>query len=285
MMVMSLANRNTPLLKSILLVFGALPSFGCEALLGAEFDDYQAAPDADAASVDGSSTADTPVDSSVDTSAGGDWKDEHAEDGEPADTTVPPEDGGVTGCVPGEEHHIAPCSNCGRYVQICNDRRTWDPAFCRETPGACPPGTTEQRSCEGDGTQKATCTSSCMWILDACIHSVCMANQVEKQPCGRCGGQSRTCELADGGWKWTAFSACMDEKPCAPSQIDLETCGRCGARSRVCDNQCSWGNWGSCQNEGECSPGEVQERGCLLTRQTRTCSDRCVWGEWVGLCL
>jgi hypothetical protein len=288
MMVVSLANRNTPLRASILLLLG-LSSLGCGALLGAEFGDFQGPPDAGTA-MDVSPTADT-----SDNKAWQDvhwqevhWQDVHWQDGVNADATVPPEDvddGGVAGCAPGEEHDIAACSNCGRYVQICNDRRTWEPPFCRQPPGACAPGTTEQRSCEGDGTQTATCTSMCMWMLDACIHSVCMPNQVEKQPCGRCGAQSRTCELADGGWKWTAFSDCMDEKPCAPSQIDLQTCGRCGARSRVCDNQCSWGTWGSCQNEGECSPGDLEERVCLLTRQTRTCSDRCVWGEWLGLCL
>jgi hypothetical protein len=276
-MVVPLANRIAPPAPSLwrLLLVGSLCSLGCS---GAEFSNLQAPRDADATPMDGSSTADESGDV--------DWEDGR-EDGAAAEATGPSPDAGITGCTPGEVRDIVGCTNCGRYVQICNERRTWDPPFCRQAPDACAPGTMEQRSCEGDGTQKATCTSSCTWMLDTCLHSVCMPNQVEKQPCGHCGAQSRSCELADGGWKWTPFSTCSDEKACAPSQIDRESCGRCGTRSRVCDNQCAWSGWSSCQDEGECSPGDVQERGCVigLLKQTRTCSDRCVWGDWMGLCL
>src|SRR5687767_13662676 len=123
-MVVSFANRNTPLRASILLLFGLSP-LACG---GSEFGDFQGWPDADAASSEASAPADTSVD--------GDWSDMQSQDGETFDTavspdaTVPPDDvddGGVAGCEPGEEHDIAACSNCGRYVQVCNNRRTWDP--------------------------------------------------------------------------------------------------------------------------------------------------------------
>ena len=274
-MVVPFADRNALFQQRMLAFCLSLCALSC----GAEFSPLQGPRDADAGPMDGSSTVDASDDSADDSAE---------EYGEPADTAADASpDAGVTGCTPGEVHDIASCANCGRYLQICNERRTWEPPFCQQMPDACAPGTTEQRACEGDGTQKATCTSSCTWMLDTCVHSVCMPNQVEKQPCGRCGVQSRSCELADGGWRWTPFSTCADEKPCAPNQTDRESCGRCGTRSRVCDSQCTWSNWDSCQNEGECSPGDMQERGCLigLLKQLRTCSDRCVWGDWMGLCL
>jgi hypothetical protein len=127
----------------------------------------------------------------------------------------------------------------------------------------------------------------CTWVLDTCAHSMCMPSQSEKQTCGKCGTQSRTCQAADGGAKWTPFSMCMDQKDCAPNDVERETCGKCGTHARVCNVQCAWGSWEICQNEGECVPGDTQERGCLinLLKQMRTCSALCVWGDWIGLCL
>ena len=262
----------------VFLLFYGLVAMGCEDLIGAEFGDYITRVDGDAPPFDGSS----PVDA-----AARDAHDEDKEGDEPADVSVPPDEGGGQRCAPGEVHDIAGCSSCGRYLQTCNAEGLWDPPFCQQEPGACAPGTTEQRSCEIDGTLTATCLASCTWSLGTCLHSMCTPNQVEKQPCGLCGQQSRTCEAGDGGWKWTPFSACFDQKQCAPSQVDREGCGKCGTHSRVCDMSCFWSNWNGCQGEGPCSPGETEERGCLvgLLKQTRTCSERCVWGEWLGLCL
>jgi hypothetical protein len=259
----------------VLLLCCGLGLLGCEALLGAEFDELQEPRDADAAwASDGSSHAEAS-------------DDRGAPDREDDEGSPPPADPPVGSCTPGEVKVIAGCANCGRYLQICSEQKTWEPPYCEKAPGACAPGSTEMRPCEEDGTQKALCTPSCTWMLDECTHTVCMPNEIEKQPCGSCGTQSRTCVLADGGWRWAPFSSCMDEKSCAPSQVDRESCGRCGTRTRACDNQCSWGSWGGCQNEGECSPGDAEERVCIvgLLKQTRTCGDRCAWGEWLGLCL
>jgi len=276
-MVLSFASRVRHLPPSILLLSCSVFGAGCEALIGAEFDGYEPQHDAGISPVDGSSTADT--------SSDGD-----AQLGAIPDTRVPPREGGGTLCTPGEVNEIAGCSNCGRYVQICNERRSWDPPFCQPPtpPAECAPDTTERRPCETDGTQIATCTSNCIWEVGACDHSMmCVANQSEKQPCGKCGTQSRSCQATDGGGKWTPFSMCMDQKDCAPSEVERESCGKCGTHARLCNALCTWGSWEICQNEGECVPGDTQERACLigLLRQTRTCSDRCVWGEWIGLCL
>ncbi|HMI89114.1 MAG TPA: hypothetical protein VK550_33780 [Polyangiaceae bacterium] len=260
-------------------------SMGCADLIGAEFKDFTSERDAattppeDGRSEDERSTDAAPI---------GDAAGErNAEDGETVDQSAPPHEGGGTTCTPGEVHDIAGCSNCGRYLQVCNAQGTWDPPFCEQAPGACAPGVTEQRACEDDGSQTATCTPSCAWTFGECLHSTCMQNQVEMQACGSCGTQSRSCQSGDAGWKWTPYSPCMDEKQCARGQVEREGCGKCGTHSRVCEAQCTWANWGNCQDEGPCTPGETEERGCLigLLKQIRVCSDTCGWGDWIGLCL
>jgi hypothetical protein len=255
---------------------------GCEQLIGADFGDFEVVRDAGSALRDAEVRSDAP-DGARDAMR----TDSGNGSGIDADGSTPMPEGGGSRCVPGDINDIANCINCGRYVQICNTEGAWDPPFCQQPPGACPPGSTEHRLCEGDGTQTATCTTACTWVLDTCVHSTCTPNQIDQQACGACGTQTRTCQAADGGWHWTPFSACTDEKACAPNQIDREACGRCGTHSRVCSTQCAWGSWEICQNEGECAPGDTQERGCVigLLKQTRTCSDRCVWGDWIGLCL
>jgi hypothetical protein len=79
----------------------------------------------------------------------------------------------------------------------------------------------------------------------------------------------------------------LDQKDCAPAAAERESCGKCGTHARTCSMSCTWGSWEICQNEGECTPGDMQERGCLigLLKQTRICSELCAWGEWIGLCL
>ncbi|HMJ57344.1 MAG TPA: hypothetical protein VK540_34980 [Polyangiaceae bacterium] len=277
-----------PLLLSVLLLSCGVFSFACEALLGAEFKEFEVKPDGavpDGASPDGVS----PDAGSLDGGSLAEASDDNdAQGGAMDDQGAPPGEDAGSSCTPGDIHDIAACINCGRYVQICTGQGTWDLPFCRYAQDACPPGTTEQRSCEGDGTLTAKCSETCTWTLDKCDHSDCVPDQVEKKPCHFCGTQSRSCQATDGGsWMWSPFSACMDDKDCAPNQIDRGTCGKCGTHSRVCEMQCTWGSWGTCQDEGPCAPGDTQRRGCLigLLTQTRTCSDLCAWGEWIGLCL
>jgi hypothetical protein len=277
--------RKLPAQSICALVFGLL-SGACEQLIGAEFGHFETLREAGSAIPrDGTSSSDAwdgrPPGILDGAGTGGDAP------GSVDDGGSPPTDGSGTRCTPGEVHNISNCTNCGLYLQICNAEGIWNPPFCQEPPGACPPGSTEQRSCEGAGTQTATCTPSCTWTVDACVHSTCVREQIEKQPCGACGNQIRTCQAADGGWHWTPFSPCMDEKECVANQVDREVCGRCGTHARKCDMQCVWGSWEICQNEGDCVPGDTQERGCLigLLKQTRTCNEMCVWGDWIGLCL
>jgi hypothetical protein len=273
-MVVSFANRVSALRRCVLLLSCGPLCSGCADLIGAEFKDFTSQRDAGALPSDVSSIAEA--------------SDHHdgKSDAIAADTSSPDE-GGRSRCTPGQVNDIAGCSNCGHYLQICNAEEVWDPPYCQEPPGACASGTTEQRACEDDGTLTATCASNCVWQIGACLHSTCSPAQSEKQPCGLCGTQSRACQAADGGWKWSPFSACMGEKDCAPLEIERETCGKCGTHARACSIQCTWGTWEICQGEGACVPGDTQERGCLigLLKQTRTCDEGCSWGEWIGLCL
>src|SRR6185503_12482892 len=117
-MVVSFAQSMRSLPELVFLLSCGFVSFGCEALMGAEFGDFERQHDAGTNAADGSAAAET--------SSDGD-----AQGGELPDTKVPPFEGGGTLCTPGDVHDIAGCPNCGRYVQICNERGSWDPAFCQ----------------------------------------------------------------------------------------------------------------------------------------------------------
>lgn len=303
-------------------------TLGCEAVLGADFGDYEREivdangagsrggdaspphgngtggtlgrggtfdaavpiPDRDTASeADSAAESQTGV-PSVDASASDVARGDGivADQARPIDASGQPRDGG---CTPGEVNKIGVCGNCGVYLQACNPEGTWDPFVCKEESDAavCREGWTEHRSCEGNGTLTATCTSACTWMLGDCMPpSNCMRDQMEEKPCGACGTQSRSCQAVDGGaWRWSPFSACMDTKACAAGTTEYGPCGNCGTRSRTCSNACTWNPWEACDGEGACMPRSAETRGCLigLLQQTRTCSDSCEWGPWIGLCL
>jgi hypothetical protein len=212
------------------------------------------------------------------------------EDGASMDVTPPPpRDGGTTGggCTPGEVHAISNCGNCGLYLQTCNAAGAWDPPLCQQDSAACAPGTTEQRPCETNGSQLATCTTSCVWSLGACLHAVCTAGQTETQDCQLCGKQTRTCVASDAGTAWTPFSACSEQGICAAGTTDVTTCGKCGTYSRTCNASCTWNAWGACQGEGECAPGAVDTIDCQILlpilvwgKKSRTCDNGCNWGDY-----
>jgi hypothetical protein len=265
----------------------AVLTLGCEAVLGADFGDFgprlgDADGDASSTLPDGGLSVDG-WPPSRDSSA----NDVRAPDGHMiTDDSAPlPTDGGPIGtCTPGELKAIGPCGNCGQYLQKCNDRGTWNAPFCQQEPDTCSPGWREQRQCEGNGTLTATCTDRCIWMLGSCMQSNCMPSQVEEQKCGFCGTQARTCQpVGDaGGWQWTPFSECMNQKACAPNTIERDTCGNCGTRSRRCEVSCMWSGWGVCEAEGECAAGTQETVLCalILGRMTRTCDDSCKWGAF-----
>jgi len=260
---------------------------GCEAVLGAEFDDFGPFPP-DASSEWPPLDANAPDPNAHDGGADdvGPVDEGHSSDEiEPP----PPDTGPPGGCVPGEVKAIGACGNCGQYWQICNEGNTWNPHFCQQESQACSPGWREQRACNGNGTLTATCTEKCIWSLGDCVSSNCLPDETDEQECGFCGMQKRTCQpVGDaGGREWTPFSVCMNTKACAPDTVEGDICGNCGKRSRRCEGSCTWAAWTTCQEEGVCEPGTREMQACvlgLLGRQTRTCSDSCQWGMF-GPCM
>jgi hypothetical protein len=62
-----------------------------------------------------------------------------------------------------------------------------------------------------------------------------------------------------------------------------------GTKTRSCSDSCSWQLWGNCTGEGECYPGETQERDCTINgysgKDERTCMSNFKWGLWTGCTL
>lgn len=77
---------------------------------------------------------------------------------------------------------------------------------------------------------------------------------------------------------------------CAPGEVERRGCGNCGREERRCGNDCRWNAWGSCEGEGECTPGDSAGcstgfdcscgEPCCSARGCRECNDSCTW-EWV----
>ncbi len=63
---------------------------------------------------------------------------------------------------------------------------------------------------------------------------------------------------------------------------DTQECGWCGLQIRICDD-CNWGAWQPCGDEGECEPDSVDRRACDEGYQQSVCLNDCSWGEW-GSC-
>ncbi|MCK6574002.1 hypothetical protein L6V77_23225 [Myxococcota bacterium] len=124
------------------------------------------------------------------------------------------------------------------------------PVWGEETP--CPPG----QSCAGEG-----------------VCGTCDPGAVERQGCGNCGTQERTCG-ADR--QWTPWGACSGEGECVAGAE--EACGRCGVRR--CGMDC---RFSACEGEGVCAPGETRACGNC---GRETCQAQCQWGgcDGQGVC-
>ena len=82
---------------------------------------------------------------------------------------------------------------------------------------------------------------------------------------------------------------CLDQEDviCVPGETETksESCGNCGmkSQSRTCTDLCEWGawtDWGPCEGQGPCVPGEVTQGGCSQCAQS-TCNDSCEWDPCV----
>jgi hypothetical protein len=71
---------------------------------------------------------------------------------------------------------------------------------------------------------------------------------------------------------------------CEPQEEDAQSCGTCRVEIRVCDDQCQWGNWGSCLSQGQCTPPDTDSEACgRCGTRSRSCTVDCLWDDW-GAC-
>lgn len=181
-------------------------------------------------------------------------------------------------CTPGQEL-TEPCGNCGSREQTCNEQCLW-PGFGDCTgEGECGEGDGDQQPCGNCGTQTRVCGRGCFWgDWSECGDGACTPGEVEPQPCGNCGTRSRAC---GDDCNWGDWGDCEDEG-CPPGTLQRRDCDRCGQQTRACGNNCEWGSWSMCQNQGACDPEEddpyPEECGNCGTR-TVSCSASCQWTQ------
>ena len=182
------------------------------------------------------------------------------------------------------------CGMCGTQGRECTDGLWGDWGSCL-SEGVCAPGLSE--ACGRGGTR--ICMGDCEW-------GPCLSQQCEgptSRACGNCGTQTRRC---DNG-VWSEWSTCSGPGVCAPnstrscgaggtqvcggscqwglctSQLCVgapaEACGNCGTRTRSCDDSTGeWSGFGSCEDEGACTPDSTRECG---SGGTQSCRGDCVW--------
>ena len=152
--------------------------------------------------------------------------------------------------------------------------------------GECEPGIEETESCGGcgAGSRKRRCSAACEWG----DWGECDATQPSCRPGDEqdttCGRCGQMTRTCDENCAWGAFGDCQNEGECDPRDEQRRGCGRCGEQSRVCSSDCGWGSWSACYGEGSCSPGQRETIKCGLGgEQSRTCGADCRWGGW-GFC-
>ena len=190
------------------------------------------------------------------------------------------------------------CGDCGTQTRICESASgEWSDWGACEDEGECRPDSS--RPCGRNGTQ--TCGGDCRWD-DGCPAQTCEGPA--RRACGRCGTQTRTCDTSTG--EYSEWSACGDQGECMPDEISecgsagartcggdcrwdsvctgqvcegssMRACGDCGTQARACDaNTAEWSEWGTCSDQGECSPGEIRSCG---SNGMQSCSGTCRWAE------
>jgi hypothetical protein len=178
------------------------------------------------------------------------------------------------------------CGTCGVKERNCMSMMWSEWGSCMEYPSTCLPGDEEESRCEQCGFKRRACVSSCEWgEWSVCLaKGACEAGETQTEECpGGCGQRSRTCT---DQCEWGEWSICMGGGgECGVGDIKSESCGACGQRTKTCVDGCIWGEWGICDNEGVCTPDDIQTQSCGGTGcnfKQRTCTDQCTWGEWSG---
>ena len=112
-----------------------------------------------------------------------------------------------------------------------------------------------------------------------CNDSNAAVNPAAKEVCG--DGLDNDC---DGEFKNICFNGwntgengdpCGKDAECQSGNKKQQSCGNGGTQTKVCTEECKWGQWGTCQNSGDCSPGQQQTCGNC---GTMTCGGNYKWG-------
>ncbi|MFH2010373.1 MAG: hypothetical protein ABI333_27490 [bacterium] len=80
-----------------------------------------------------------------------------------------------------------------------------------------------------------------------------------------------------------AWGACENEGECSAGEVaSTGPCGNCGELQRTCHADCTWSGL-ECAGEGDCAPGETQQGNVCGTCsvEERSCQPDCSWGAWV----
>ena len=66
---------------------------------------------------------------------------------------------------------------------------------------------------------------------------------------------------------------------CVPEEAGSRACGRCGTQERICGSLGEWLEWGDCNDQGECQPGDAQTVFCEdgFSVRYELCTSSCVW--------
>ena len=157
-------------------------------------------------------------------------------------------------CQPEEREECA--SECGEGFRACEDG-----VF-----GACSAPLPAEEVCDDDD-------NDCDGLADEALERECSTS---------CGDGSELC----GRGEWVECDA-PTVCDCEDGATDTQACGLCGDRTRSCGGS-AWGDWGGCEGEGECEPGEIQYQDCgfgslgicALGLQQRSCDGSCGWAAW-----
>ena len=178
----------------------------------------------------------------------------------------------MPGCGNGKCDEGEDCQSCPSDCRCPSGQTCYNSACC--TPKTCSDLGWE---C-GNGSDGCGGTVSCGGCQQnySCVNNQC-------QPIPPTCGDSK-CDTNDGENCQTCKQDCGAGDGCSPGQTKSQPCGNCGTQTKTCDSSCSWGSWGSCTGEGECSPGQTgssQNCGNCGTK-VQKCNSSCQW-EW-GSC-
>ena len=95
--------------------------------------------------------------------------------------------------------------------------------------------------------------------------------------CGNCGLLAEECGVDH---TWAATSECLSQGECSPSDVEAESLPACGMRQRICDDACTWRDWTTTADPGDCEVGAsrlVPAVACGTGLMLQECDDACAW--------